>query len=60
MAVPKRRQSKTRSRTRRAANMRKKTPEVSYCPQCGAPTPSHAVCSNCGYYMGRTLVETED
>lgn len=27
------------------------------CPQCSTMVPSHVVCPNCGYYMGRTIVE---
>ena len=54
MAVPKRRQSKSRSRKRRSHN-RVEAPQVSGCPQCGTKRPSHVVCPNCGFYMGRIL-----
>ncbi|MGC4007049.1 MAG: 50S ribosomal protein L32 [Pirellulales bacterium] len=59
MAVPKRRQSNARSGSRRAHD-RKKPIQLSYCPQCSTAIPSHVVCPKCGYYMGRTVVETED
>ncbi len=59
MAVPKRRMSKSQGRKRRSHNAIKKV-QLSYCVQCGTPAPSHVVCPNCGYYQGRTLVETEE
>ncbi|MCA9026087.1 MAG: 50S ribosomal protein L32 [Planctomycetaceae bacterium] len=59
MAVPKRRMSKTRSRKRRSHNS-VSAPKLQYCAQCSTPVPSHVVCPNCGYYHGRTMVETED
>lgn len=59
MAVPKRRQSKARSRKRRSHNSIPPL-KLQYCPQCGTAQPSHVACPNCGYYMGRTVVETED
>jgi large subunit ribosomal protein L32 len=59
MAVPKRRHSNSRSRRRRAHHA--KTPkQLSYCPKCSAATPQHVVCSNCGYYMGRVMVEAAE
>jgi large subunit ribosomal protein L32 len=59
MAVPKRRQSKSRSRKRNSHNAVKPV-QLQYCPQCSTAVPTHVVCPNCGYYQGRTLVETED
>ncbi|MCL4121133.1 UNVERIFIED_CONTAM: hypothetical protein GTU68_015645 [Idotea baltica] len=59
MAVPKRRQSKSRSKKRRSHNAVKPI-QLSYCPQCSTPIPSHVACPTCGQYMGRTVVETED
>ena len=59
MAVPKRRKSKSRSRMRRSHNAVKPI-QLTYCPQCGTPAPSHVVCPTCGQYQGRTLVEAED
>jgi large subunit ribosomal protein L32 len=58
MAVPKRRQSNARTRSRRAHDFI--TPkQLQACPQCSHPKPSHVVCPNCGHYMGRTVVEVE-
>jgi large subunit ribosomal protein L32 len=58
MAVPKRRQSNTRTRTRRAHDFI--TPlQLQACPKCSTMRPSHVVCPNCGFYMGRVVVEPE-
>lgn len=59
MAVPKRRQSRSRSRKRNSHNAVKPV-QLMYCPQCSTATPTHVVCPNCGYYQGRTVVETEE
>jgi large subunit ribosomal protein L32 len=58
MAVPKKKQSKTRTAKRRAT-WKSKAPAYSECPQCHQPTLSHRVCSNCGTYAGRQAVEVE-
>lgn len=59
MAVPKRRQSKSRSRKRRSHDFI--TPlQLCHCPQCQTQVPTHVVCPTCGYYQGRTLIETEE
>ena len=59
MAVPKRRQSNARTGTRRAHDA-KKPKQLHYCPQCSTAVPSHVICPNCGYYMGRVVVAAED
>lgn len=56
MAVPKRRQSKSRSRKRNSHNAVKPR-QLAKCPQCGTQVPTHVVCPTCGYYQGRTMVE---
>ena len=58
MAVPKRRQSNSRTRKRRAHDA-KKPKQLAYCPKCSAAVPQHVACPNCGYYMGRVIVEME-
>jgi len=58
MAVPKKKQSKSRG-DKRAANWRGSTPAYSECPQCHRPKLPHRVCGNCGYYAGRQAVEVE-
>jgi large subunit ribosomal protein L32 len=59
MAVPKRKQSNSRTGMRRSHNAIKPK-QLAPCPKCGTPTPTHVVCSNCGHYAGRTMVETEE
>lgn len=59
MAVPKRRQSKSKSRKRRAHDFVKPM-KLQYCSQCGTAVPSHVVCPNCGHYQGRPMVNTEE
>lgn len=60
MAVPKRKHSNSRTGKRRSHDQIKAR-QYQTCPRCGQPMLSHAVCPNvnCGYYMGRTLVEPE-
>ncbi len=59
MAVPKRRQSNARTGSRRAHDH--KTPkQLMSCPQCSTAVPPHVICPNCGHYMGRKIVETEE
>ena len=58
MAVPKKKHSKTRTRTR-SANWKGSVPAYSSCPQCKQPKLPHRVCGNCGYYAGRQAVEVE-
>lgn len=59
MAVPKRKQSNSRTGMRRSHHAMK-AKQLQSCPKCGQPQPSHVVCPNCGHYMGRTIVETEE
>lgn len=59
MAVPKRKQSNSRTGHRRSHDAL--TPkQLSSCPKCGKSVPTHIVCPNCGYYMGRTVVQVEE
>jgi large subunit ribosomal protein L32 len=57
MAVPKRKTSKAKSRSRRASNWRAEPPAKSLCPHCHQTKLPHIVCSNCGWYKGRQAVE---
>lgn len=59
MAVPKRKQSKQRSRTR-YANWKIVSPTISECPQCHELKSPHRVCKKCGYYDGVQRVEIEE
>ncbi|MGI6415026.1 MAG: 50S ribosomal protein L32 [Thermoguttaceae bacterium] len=56
MAVPKRKHSNSRTGSRRAHD-RKTPPQLNYCTECSNVVPPHAVCPNCGHYMGRKVVE---
>ena len=56
MAVPKRRQSNSKTGRRRAHDALK-AKQLQYCPKCSTSIPSHTVCPTCGYYMGRVVVE---
>ena len=57
MAVPKKKTSKMKSRTRRASNWRLDPPPRSTCPQCAQAKLPHVVCGNCGWYKGRQAIE---
>ena len=56
MAVPKRKTSKAKGRSRLAANYKATTPTLVECPQCHELRRAHAVCPNCGYYDGEKKV----
>ncbi|HIA20649.1 MAG: 50S ribosomal protein L32 [Pirellulaceae bacterium] len=58
MAVPKRKHSNSRSGKRRSHHG-KKPRQLTYCAKCSTPLPTHVVCPVCGYYMGRTVVDSE-
>ena len=58
MAVPKRKSSKAKIRSRRAAH-KGRLPGVKPCPGCGAPQQPHRVCPSCGSYKGRQVVSVE-
>ncbi|TVP99060.1 MAG: 50S ribosomal protein L32 [Planctomycetaceae bacterium] len=59
MAVPKRRQSNSRTGKRRSHDHLKKR-QLAICPQCNSSVPTHTICPKCGHYMGRTLVESSE
>jgi large subunit ribosomal protein L32 len=56
MAVPARKVSKTRGATRRA-HLALSQKAVTKCPNCGAIIKSHRVCSNCGTYKNKQVIE---
>ncbi|MCL1799272.1 MAG: 50S ribosomal protein L32 [Eggerthellaceae bacterium] len=59
MAVPKRKTGRAKTHSRRSANETLPCPARSLCPQCGETKLPHHVCSNCGYYKNREVLETE-
>ena len=52
MAVPKRKMSRSNTRSRRA-NWKATPVALSTCPQCKSPAPAHQACPTCGTYKGR-------
>jgi len=59
MAVPKQRQSHSRTHKRRSQH-KITAPSLSYCPRCHAPRVPHRVCANCGTYAGREVISFEE
>lgn len=59
MAVPKKKTSKMKGRSRRASAWRLKSPGRSLCPRCAAVKVPHTVCSNCGWYHGRQALDVD-
>lgn len=57
MAVPKRKKSKAKKRSRRANHDVMTLPNVKICDHCGADIISHRACPECGWYAGRAAVE---
>jgi large subunit ribosomal protein L32 len=55
MAVPKQRQSHSRTHKRRSQH-KITPPSLSYCPRCHEPRLPHRVCPKCGTYAGREVV----
>lgn len=58
MANPKRRSSNSRTGKRRT-HWKLRKPAFNECLNCGQQKRPHRVCSNCGYYNGRAVVETD-
>jgi large subunit ribosomal protein L32 len=52
VAVPKRKTSRSNTRSRRA-NWKATPVALTTCPQCKAPTMPHTACPSCGTYQGR-------
>lgn len=59
MAVPKKKTSKSKSRSRRSSAWTLKEPSRSVCPRCGASKLPHVVCGTCGWYKGRHAFEVD-
>lgn len=58
MAVPKRKVSKSKGRSR-IANWRATAPTVVECPQCHETRLAHQICGKCGFYDGQKKVEVK-
>ncbi|WP_419931319.1 50S ribosomal protein L32 [Candidatus Poriferisodalis sp.] len=57
VAVPKKKTSKSKTRSRRAAAWRLNAAPRSVCPRCGAAKLPHRVCGQCGWYGGRQALD---
>jgi large subunit ribosomal protein L32 len=55
MAVPKQRQSHSRTHKRRSQH-KASMPGLTTCPRCHSPRLPHRVCSVCGTYAGREII----
>jgi large subunit ribosomal protein L32 len=55
MALPKRRKSHARVRTRRA-QWKAAVVSKTTCSHCGTTSVPHRVCTACGYYNGRQIL----
>ncbi len=60
MAVPKRKKSRSKTRSRRSQHDRVSLLEMVECPHCGEFTRPHRVCPNCGYYKNREIISYEE
>ncbi|MEI6971703.1 MAG: 50S ribosomal protein L32 [bacterium] len=58
MAVPKRKTSKMKVRSRRSSH-KATVVETRPCPQCSSAQQPHRVCRSCGYYGGRQVTTIE-
>lgn len=59
MGVPKRKVSKSR-RDKRRSHHALKAPNLTPCPECGEMKRQHLVCSHCGMYKGRQVIEVKE
>jgi large subunit ribosomal protein L32 len=57
MAVPKKRKSKAKTRSRRSANNKLEAVNVQTCPNCYAAKLPHRACMSCGFYKDEQVVE---
>lgn len=56
MAVPQRKKSKAKKRSRRANHDKISLPNIAICENCGADMLSHHACPSCGWYRGRVAL----
>ena len=60
MAVPKRKQSHSRTNVRRSQNSKMTAPPMVRCAKCGEYNLTHRVCSACGYYGDKEIVKKDN
>lgn len=56
MPVPKSRHTKSK-KNRRRAHLYLEEPVLGRCRKCGKPCLSHRVCTYCGFYKGRMVID---
>jgi large subunit ribosomal protein L32 len=56
--VPKKRVSRSRRNNRRSHDALR-APTLTTCPECGSRTLAHTVCSECGTYKGKQVLEVD-
>ncbi|MCL5433245.1 MAG: 50S ribosomal protein L32 [Patescibacteria group bacterium] len=56
---PKRRHSRQRKGKRRAS-IKLSVKTGTKCPNCGNTMVPHAVCKNCGYYKGKSVIKVRE
>jgi len=56
MPIPKQRHTQGR-RNRRRSHLKLKKKTLSGCPKCGEPILPHHVCTFCGFYKGKEMVD---
>lgn len=59
MAQPKKKHSKSAKNHRRSHVWKLEQPTLVTCPQCRSPKQPHHVCTVCGYYDGREVINME-
>ena len=57
MAVQQRRVTKSRKGMRRSHHAMS-VPNLTACKKCGTKIQTHRVCSNCGYYKEKKIIDT--
>ena len=57
MAVPKRKQSHSRTNLRRSNNSKMTAPTMVKCSNCGEYNLAHRVCKSCGHYKGEEIIK---
>lgn len=59
MAVPKKKTSKSKTRSRRSAAWRLGSSGRSTCPRCDRVKRPHRACGFCGWYGGRQAIDVD-
>jgi len=57
MAVPKKKTSKSRTKSRKAANTKLASLNLIECSNCKELKLSHMVCKKCGFYAGKKALD---